>query len=52
MKFMLIFLSNIALRAATGSLARCSWFGSHQPKLTDSLKKQMEQLKGETSGKV
>ncbi len=52
MKFMLIFLSNIALRVATGSSSRCSCFGSRQPKLTDFLKNQMEQLKGETSGTV
>ena len=41
MKFMLIFLSNIALRVATGSSSRCSCFGSRQPKLTDFLNNEV-----------
>ncbi len=46
------FLSFVALRAAIGSLSRCSALGGYQAELKDKLKNQMELLKGETGGKV
>lgn len=50
--FILNILSNIALWTAVHSLSQCSWWGGHQPELTDSLKKQMEQLKGKTCAEL
>lgn len=51
-KFILSILSNIALWTAVISLSQCSGWGGHQPELTDSLKKQMEELKGKTCAEL
>lgn len=51
-KFVLNILGNIALWTAVISLSQCSTWGGHQPELTDSLKKQMEQLKGKTCAEL
>lgn len=51
-KFVLNILSNIALWTAVHSLSQCSGYCGHQPELTDSLKKQMEQLKGKTCAEL
>lgn len=51
-KSILNILSNIALWTAVISLSQCSGWGGHQPELTDSLKKQMEQLKGKTCAEL
>ncbi len=51
-KSILNILCNIAFWTAVISLSQCSWCGGHQPELTDSLKKQMEQLKGKTCAEL
>lgn len=51
-KSILNILSNIAFWTAVISLSQCSLAGGHQPELTDSLKKQMEQLKGKTCAEL
>ena len=51
-KSILSILSNIALWTAVHFLSQCSGWCGHQPELTDSLKKQMEQLKGKTCAEL
>jgi len=51
-KTILNILCNIALWTAVHSLLQCSGMCGHQPELTDSLKKQMEQLKGKTCAEL